>query len=1032
MALKRYSKRRSRAHNFDAAASSEEEIFPAEYLHVDRIVARREGNGPGAEPQYHVKWRGLPYTDATWEIAADIADDDKLAEYRRFHVDPGPRPAPIAARVPTVVDRARVYKGGNTLSATQVDGLNWLIRCWCQRTTSVVWDSGGWTRRIEVIAFLLHLQTVQNINGPFLVVTTPNHLAHWERELHDWTNMNVVVYQGNVPNRKAICEYEFNYLDQVTCLPVDQQRIKFSALLTSYADFNSAPELAGVNWQVLVADAAQHLGSGTVRTREKLVGLHAEHRIVLASKGPQLAARDLLPLAHLCATAPREFDRGHAPTDRAALYAELVPHLPPEGCGGGEAPPRVETTVLAPMTVLQRQAYCAVLQDARSAAARGGPAATLARLREVCTMGCVSTDFEAASGKLQLLARLVPLLRTQGRRVAVAAHTAAAVERVASALARISLPGERIDPRATANAQRDVVARFRDCAAPGPVLLLQLRRRGLCHHSTAAVAAADVVVLFDSAWDPSADITALLRRRPASSSSTQVFRLVCGGGTCEQLLLERAYRGAPAAPGDLTRDDLAELLRPLNEEESLAAAAGAKTAAVATPTLSEDGTQSLEQLLEKNSWQLWWDGGLPEVTGTPSCDDAQEAAAPMATDIAGLHAEMSRVLALDRSHRERWACVGGHKAALLSAVERSATGAVTNVEPLRRLLLLLQANASRLGLSPKESAKVVQMWPSATPVLEAAESVVFSRKRTAAQAETREAKRQASVPVSRCGATLTSCETPVSALQLDWIPENSRSVVEVFLQFGRPCWKKMQKRCEPASKHQKGGRRTYTQAQIACLLQNFLQQCAARADVAPVDRATFEWSIRCLEQGRPRLFNQKRLLRSTFFEAATGADFAAIAARLRALRRLDWYLTSLPQLSPPLAAVAATAPAPAWTPDHDHSLLLGVHNHGWGCYDAILAAPEFASLEGARISAAVLEERVNRLIDGLPSDDTVVSVTAEVASPVDGEPRVVNDVAARPQSAESDPGATHGEDDYDTEEETASDEDEEAVYNALV
>jgi len=40
-------------------------------------------------------------------------------------------------------------------------------------------------------------------------------VSHWKREFEAWTDMNVVVYQGNKADREIIRAYEWHYMDQV-------------------------------------------------------------------------------------------------------------------------------------------------------------------------------------------------------------------------------------------------------------------------------------------------------------------------------------------------------------------------------------------------------------------------------------------------------------------------------------------------------------------------------------------------------------------------------------------------------------------------------------------------------------------------------------------------------------------------------------------------------------------------------------------------------------------------------------------------
>lgn len=137
--------------------------FDSSFVEVDRIVAKKFIDPQDLDPKereelekmglkskilYLVKWVALPYSEATWEIADEIQDDEKISQFERNNKPPAPatlqahptimwdeRPPPGSWRK---YGESQVYKGGRRLREYQVEGLNWLIFNWYNRRSSIL------------------------------------------------------------------------------------------------------------------------------------------------------------------------------------------------------------------------------------------------------------------------------------------------------------------------------------------------------------------------------------------------------------------------------------------------------------------------------------------------------------------------------------------------------------------------------------------------------------------------------------------------------------------------------------------------------------------------------------------------------------------------------------------------------------------------------------------------------------------------------------------------------------------------------
>lgn len=141
----------------DVRAEMEAEI-EKEHSQVERIVAERcvhvEGGGPSVEAsaagdaaplatEFLCKWKGLPYSEVTWEVAADverIGAGPEVDEYRkREALALSPRVGVDAARRTFAQSGERAFteqpsylKGGGKLRDYQLEGLNWMVYNWAR------------------------------------------------------------------------------------------------------------------------------------------------------------------------------------------------------------------------------------------------------------------------------------------------------------------------------------------------------------------------------------------------------------------------------------------------------------------------------------------------------------------------------------------------------------------------------------------------------------------------------------------------------------------------------------------------------------------------------------------------------------------------------------------------------------------------------------------------------------------------------------------------------------------------------------
>lgn len=303
---------------------------------TDADGAPAASSGPH-DTHYLIKWQGLSYGASTWEHSRYVRDDTKIAEFERRQRLPtaSSRPASLGASYslprppPSDWDRNRVkmvapdhvptYKNGNQLREHQIEGVNWLnFNCQCtsllmharararwslcshwltmahaladvsspsagyQRKGCIIADEMGLGKTVQVVTHLLHLRTV-HARGPFLIIVPLSTLPHWKREFDTWSDLNVVVFQGNKEDRDMVKQYEWSFFTREAGeydgrTTMVQEEYKFDVLLCTYESILSETGfLAKVPWRSLVVDEVRR-HRHTTRTHVQALALVATSR----------------------------------------------------------------------------------------------------------------------------------------------------------------------------------------------------------------------------------------------------------------------------------------------------------------------------------------------------------------------------------------------------------------------------------------------------------------------------------------------------------------------------------------------------------------------------------------------------------------------------------------------------------------------------------------------------------------------------------------------------------------------------------
>ncbi|XP_050891252.1 CHD3-type chromatin-remodeling factor PICKLE isoform X2 [Lathyrus oleraceus] len=588
-AFKNYPRLKTKVNNFHsqkAQVRQLDEDFVAirpEWTVVDRILACR---GNDNEKEYLVKWKELPYDECHWELESDISLFQ--AEIERFNIfQSRTRKISYSKQKSMDNDDAELIKrqkefqqyeqspeflSGGALHPYQLEGLNFLRFSWANETHVILADEMGLGKTIQSIAFLASLFK-ENVS-PHLVVAPLSTLRNWEREFATWApQMNVIMYCGSSQARGIIREYEFYFSKNETNKKVKSKKtvttnklesIKFDVLLTSYEMINlDATWLRPIKWECMIVDEGHRLKNKDSKLFSSLNQYSSRHRVLLTGTPLQNNLDELFMLMHFLDAGKfgsleefqEEFKDINQEQQISRLHKMLAPHLLRRVKKDvlTELPPKKELIIRVELSSKQREYYKAILtRNYEILTRRGGAQISLnnvvMELRKLCCHPYMLEGVEPvlddekekykqlleSSGKLQLLDKLMMKLKEQGHRVLIYSQFQSMLDKLEQYCVYKHWQYERIDGK-VGGAERQVrIDRFNAKNSSRFCFLLSTRAGGVGIN----LATADTVIIYDSDWNPHADLQAMARaHRLGQTNKVLIYRLITRG-TIEERMME--------------------------------------------------------------------------------------------------------------------------------------------------------------------------------------------------------------------------------------------------------------------------------------------------------------------------------------------------------------------------------------------------------------------------------------------------------------------------------------------------------------
>lgn len=471
-------------------------------------------------------------------------------------------------------DSPGFIKGGE-MRDYQVAGLNWLISLHENGISGILADEMGLGKTLQTISFLGYLRHIMGITGPHLITVPKSTLDNWKREFAKWSpEVNVLVLQGAKDERHALINERL----------IDE---KFDVCVTSYEMIlREKAHLKKFAWEYIIIDEVSQAGfpnngrsvanfdkAHRIKNDESSLAqiirlFDSRNRLLITGTPLQNNLHELWALLNFLL--PDVFGDSDAfdqwfsgqgqdqDTVVQQLHRVLRPFLLRRVKSDVEKSllPKKEVNLYIGMSDMQVKWYKKILEkDIDAVNGAGGKRESKTRLlnivmqlRKCCNHPYLFEGAEPGppyttdehlvfnAGKMVMLDRLLVRLKKAGSRVLIFSQMSRLLDILEDYCVFRDFKYCRIDG---GTAHEDRISAIDDYNKPDSekfVFLLTTRAGGLGINLTSA----DIVVLYDSDWNPQADLQAMDRaHRIGQTKQVVVYRFVTENAI-EEKVLERA------------------------------------------------------------------------------------------------------------------------------------------------------------------------------------------------------------------------------------------------------------------------------------------------------------------------------------------------------------------------------------------------------------------------------------------------------------------------------------------------------------
>ncbi|EMD41348.1 hypothetical protein CERSUDRAFT_109939 [Gelatoporia subvermispora B] len=482
----------------------------------------------------------------------------------------------VAHRIKEKVTKQPSLLVGGTLKDYQIKGLQWMVSLYNNKLNGILADEMGLGKTIQTISLITFLIEVKKQRGPYLVIVPLSTMTNWSGEFAKWApGVNMVSYKGNPAQRKLLQQ--------------DLRTGQFQVLLTTYEYIiKDRAHLSRIRWVHMIIDEGHRMKNTQSKLAQTLTQYyHSRYRLILTGTPLQNNLPELWALLNFVLpkifNSVKSFDEwfntpfaNSGTGDKIELNEEealliirrlhkvlrpfLLRRLKKDV--ESELPDKVEKVIKIRMSALQSQLYkqmkkYKMIADGKDSKGKPGGVKGLSnelmQLRKICQhpylfesvedkinpSGIIDDKLIRTSGKIELLSRILPKFFATDHRVLIFFQMTKVMDIMEDFLKMMGWKYLRLDGGTKTEDRAGHVAQFNAKNSDIRVFILSTRAGGLGLN----LQTADTVIIFDSDWNPHADLQAQDRaHRIGQTKVVRILRFITEKSVEEAMFARARYK----------------------------------------------------------------------------------------------------------------------------------------------------------------------------------------------------------------------------------------------------------------------------------------------------------------------------------------------------------------------------------------------------------------------------------------------------------------------------------------------------------